>query len=104
MARIPRQVIVTELDGAERTYPSAKAAAEYIDCPQRSVRNAIQTGYLLFGYRVRYAGDPKPINNTTERDDPRCRFNRYVNCPDPGLCDSCGWNPDVKERRIHGGQ
>ena len=99
MPRKNKPVIVTDPDGKEHIFSSSVAAAEYIGCPPGSVRNTINLNFRIYGYRVRYASDEKPENYPKEIEIQRCQFNRYINCADPGLCSSCGWNPDVKKKR-----
>ena len=57
MARIPRQIIVTEPDGTEHTYPSVTAAATYIGVPPSRVSNACTLDMLLHQKRCRYADE-----------------------------------------------
>ena len=100
MPRMTKPVIVTDHEGTDHVFQSAVGAAEYIGCSTRSVRNHISFGYRLYGYRVRYAEVPDVPIKPADPEDMICLYNKGVTCDNFTMCKTCGWNPDVKEKRI----
>ena len=97
MPRVTKQVIVTDHVGTDHVFPSVVEAAEYIECSPRSIRNHISFGYRLHGYRVRYA---EVEECETVPEGMICLYNNGVTCDNFTMCKTCGWNPDVKEKRL----
>ena len=97
MPRMTKPVIVTDQEGTDHVFPSAAGAAEYIGCSTRSVWNHISFDCQLYGYMVRYA---EVEECETVPEGMICLYNNGVICDNFTMCKTCGWNPDVKEKRL----
>ena len=97
MPRMTKPVIVTDHVGTDHVFPSAAGAAEYIGCSTRSVWNHISFDCRLYGYMVRYA---EVEECETVPEGMICLYNNGVTCDNFTMCKTCGWNPDVKEKRL----
>ena len=97
MPRVMKPVVVTDQEGTDHVFSSAAGAAEYIGCSTRSVWNHISFDCRLYGYLVRYA---EVEECETVPEDMICLYNKGVTCDNFTMCKTCGWNPDVKEKRL----